>query len=251
VSKDNERIAPLPRGEDLPYSDGDKMESEQHVLQMTLLIETLQLGWADRQDFFVGGDMFIYFSALQAKKNDFRGPDVFVVMDTHRLPLRNSWVMWEEDNKLPTCIIELLSPSTEQVDRGEKMRIYERVMRVPLYFLFHPWTGAFEGYELVGDRYRPIAPAASGRLPAAQLGLELGLWEGAHHGAEAQWLRWFTPAGAVLPTGEEMAAAAIAHAKSEKARAEEAKARADEERARADELARRLAEYERRFGKLP
>jgi hypothetical protein len=27
--------------------------------------------------------MFVYYSELQAKSNDFRGPDVFVVLDTY------------------------------------------------------------------------------------------------------------------------------------------------------------------------
>ena len=40
--------------------------------------------------------MFLYFSKTQAKNNDFRGPDVFVVMNTSRRE-RKSWVVWEED----------------------------------------------------------------------------------------------------------------------------------------------------------
>lgn len=76
-----EDVAPYvpvpPPGEDeLPYSDGEPRESELHVKQSDLLRESLEYGWADRQDFYVASNMFVYFSELQTKKNDFRGPDV-------------------------------------------------------------------------------------------------------------------------------------------------------------------------------
>jgi Uma2 family endonuclease len=89
---------------------------------MVLLVQSLRNGWSDRTDFYVPSSMFMYFSETQARKNDFRGPDVFVVMNTTRRE-RKSWVVWEEDGKTPDVVIELMSESTEAVDRGEKMRI--------------------------------------------------------------------------------------------------------------------------------
>ncbi len=86
-----------PRGEDLPTEDGVPMESQAHRYQMTLLCETLELSWADR-DVYIGANMFLYFSALQSKTNDFRGPDFFVVLGAERR-FRGSWVMWEEGGK--------------------------------------------------------------------------------------------------------------------------------------------------------
>ncbi len=89
--------------------------------------------------------MFVYFSELQAKKNDFRGPDVFVVLDTVRRE-RKSWVVWGENGRTPDVVIELLSPSTEAVDRGEKMRVYSKLLRVTHYYLFDPMSQLAE-YE--------------------------------------------------------------------------------------------------------
>jgi len=43
------------------------MESETHVMQMTLLIESPELGWAGREDFYVGGNMFVHFSESKAQ----------------------------------------------------------------------------------------------------------------------------------------------------------------------------------------
>src|SRR5262249_49774065 len=118
-----------PPGElELPSEDGEPMESNRHRQQMTLLIQSLKRAWRDRHDYFVGGDMFVYFSETQTKKNDFRGPDVFVVLDTTDRD-RLSWVMWGEGGKLPDVVIELLSDRTRAVDRGEKMRIYSKIWR--------------------------------------------------------------------------------------------------------------------------
>ncbi|WP_437945809.1 Uma2 family endonuclease [Sorangium sp. So ce296] len=227
-----------PPGEDeLPHDDGEPMESDRHRKQMLLLIESLDLFWKDRDDVYVSGNMAIYFSELQTMKNDFRGPDVFVVLDTVRRD-RKSWVVWQENGRTPDLVIELLSESTESVDRGEKMRIYAKVLRVPEYFLFDPMKNLLEGYALdVGSRaYRPMDPSAGGELVSQQLGLRLGVRDGSYLGSEGKWLRWLDAEGRALPTAEEQA------------RAAEEQARAAEERAQA--LAEKLAAYEKRFGPL-
>lgn len=239
--------APPPRGVDLPYSDGEPMESRRHFQQMVLLIETLNRAWRDRDDFFVGGDMFVYFSETQAKNNDFRGPDVFVVLDSHRDDDRRSWVVWEENGRTPDVVIELLSPSTEAVDRGRKMDIYARVLKVAAYYLYDPLTHVLEGYALdeTSRRYRPLAEAADGTLPCEPLGLRLGIVEGVHFlGDHRPWLRWLDASGP-LPTDAEVIEDAEKRAEAERQRAEAERRRADEQQRRADELAARLAELER------
>jgi Uma2 family endonuclease len=228
---------PPPGAKDLPYDDGEPMESERHVKQMTLLTQSLSLAWKDRQDFYVGGNMFLYFSELQTKKNDFRGPDVFVVLDTVKKE-RLSWVVWEEGGRTPDVVIELLSESTEDVDRGEKMQVYARVLMVGEYYLFDPWTGVLEGYALdrASRTYRRMeALDERGTVPCEQLGLRLGVVPGRYHDLEMGFLRWIDQDSRVLPTGEELAAAASARAEQESARAEQESARAEQESARADQ----------------
>jgi Uma2 family endonuclease len=236
-----ERIAP-PRGEDLPTEDGIPMESQLHLLVMTLLIESLELFWTGRQDFFVGGNMCFYYSALQSKVNDFRGPDFFVVLDTEHKK-RESWVMWEEGGKAPNLILEILSRSTESKDRGEKMRIYERSLRIPEYFLYDPRTGVLEGYHLVGRSYESIPPTAEGRLASNQLGLLLGVEACTFMNYPDRFVRFYTPDGLRLPSGEEQ------RAEAERQWAEAERQRAEAER-QAAALMERLREYERRFGSL-
>jgi Uma2 family endonuclease len=94
-------VPELPPGEDeLPYDDGEPMDTERHRKQMNLLSGSLELAWDDRQDFYVGANMAVYFSELQVKKNDFRGPDLFVVLDTVRRE-HKSWVVWQEGGRTP------------------------------------------------------------------------------------------------------------------------------------------------------
>ncbi|HVS00133.1 MAG TPA: Uma2 family endonuclease, partial [Thermoanaerobaculia bacterium] len=132
-------LAPLPF--ELVLDDGEPLESEWHILQIFLLWELLRQAMAEqgRADFYVGGNMFVYYSIPQAwevaeeemkglEKRAFRGPDVFWVggvADPERN--RTGWIAWEEGGRLPDLIIELLSPSTSKKDRTEKRDLYSRV----------------------------------------------------------------------------------------------------------------------------
>ena len=187
--------------------------------------------------------MAVYYSHLQTKQNDFRGPDVFVVLDTVRR-LRKSWVVWEEGGRRPDAVIELLSPTTEAADRGVKKRIYARLLSVSHYYLFDPVTGVFEGYVLDPNTrdYTLMAPAPSGDLPCSVLGLSLGVRPGRYQGVEHDWLRWLDADGHVLPTDEEQARGAQAQARSAQAQARDAQALAEEQRKQRMEAESRLAE---------
>jgi Uma2 family endonuclease len=227
-------VAP-PRGEDLPSSDGMPMESQKHVQQMMDLIQSLRLGLG-RDDVFIGGNMFLSFSQLQSRRNDFRGPDVFVVVgvDPHE---RRSWVVWEEDGRAPDVVIELLSPSTEAEDRGPKMEVYARSLRVPEYYLFDPVEGRLEAYarDAESRRYARRQPSAAHRFQSWATQLELGVAPDiVSDGIRGPWLRWFRPDGSLVPTAVELAA-------QERARADQERARADQQRERADGLAAALA----------
>src|SRR4051812_6023263 len=177
---DEPEIPVVPPGElELPSEDGEPMESNRHRQQMVLLIQALKRAWSDRHDFFVGGNMFVYFSETQVKKNHFRGPDFFVVLGTTDRD-RRSWVAWGEDGKLPDVVIELLSDRTRKVDWGEKMHVYSRLWKTSEYFLYDPWSHALDGFRLEPSTldYVRIAPDSRGDLFCQRLGLSLGLRQG-------------------------------------------------------------------------
>ena len=213
-----------PTEDELPYDDGVPMESPRHAAQMNLLIETLDLHWADRENFFVGGNMFVYYSTQQARNQDFKGPDFFAVLDVPKRE-RKSWVIWEE-GKGPDVVIELLSISTAMRDKTEKKQIYQDRLRVPEYYWFDPFTTEWAGFVLSQHEYQPLPINQQGHMVCSTLGLVLLQWEGIYRDIEARWLRWATPDSTLLPTYREVA--------------EQEKQRAEQEKQRADLMAERL-----------
>ena len=177
-------------------SDEPPMETELHLRQLMLLIQSLELLWKDRQDFYAFGNLTIYYSPNQRKSEYFRGPDFFVVLGVARKP-RKSWVVWEEDGKYPHVIIDILSDSTAETDRGLKKEIYQETFRTPNYFWFDPNSLEFKGFQLMVGKYEEIAANEQGWLWSQQLELFLGV-----HDSQ---LRFFTPEGKLVPTPEEVA----------------------------------------------
>lgn len=172
------------------------LETKRHLYQIILLLQCLEYLWRDRTDFFAAGNLTIYYSLRQIKNQDFRGPDFFVALDTEQRD-RKSWTVWEEDGKYPNVIVEILSDSTEQVDRGLKKQLYQDVFHTHEYFWFHPYTLEFAGWRSDGKHYQSIAPTAEGWLWSEELQLYLGL----HH----EQLRYFAADRALVPTPEEAA----------------------------------------------
>ena len=224
----------LPTQDELPYDDGIPMDTPRHGIQMNLMTDSLIRHWKDRDDYFVGGNMFVYFSPQQVKTHDYRGPDVLVVLDVDGTRERKSWVVWEE-GKPPDVVIELLSDSTAEFDKDEKKKIYQDRLRVPEYFWFDPFRGDWAGFALRAGRYRRIKPDKHGRLISERLGLALVRWEGSYQRLNGWWLRWETLDGKLLPTGDECAEQADARAAQERERAEQERERAEQERARAEQ----------------
>lgn len=95
-----------PTQDELPCDDGVPMETQRHKLQLDLLIDGLVLWLEQREDGYVGGNMFLYYSMDQLRNQDFLRPDFFAVIDVPKGE-RKSWVVWEQ-GKAPDVIIELL-----------------------------------------------------------------------------------------------------------------------------------------------
>jgi Uma2 family endonuclease len=231
LTQDVESLNVMPEGVVFPPGDLESneppLESDLHRDQIDLLIRLLRWWWQQRHDFYVSGNLTIYYSPQQRKSSDFRGPDFFVVLNTEDKP-RKSWVLWEENGKYPNIIVELLSNSTAQTDRGLKKQIYQDTFRTPEYFWFDPESLEFQGFELLRGTYRQLQPNEQGWLWSEQLELYLGIHE--------KKLRFFTDEGQLVPTPEE---AAIDEQK-----------RANQEQQRAEQAEALLARYRERFGEF-
>lgn len=213
------------------YSDEPEMETNLHLRQMLLLIVCLEWFWrqggtAARSDYFVSGNLTIYYSQNQVKNRDFRGPDFFVVKGVEQRE-RKSWTIWEEEGRYPDVIVEILSESTASIDRTTKKELYQTTFRTPEYFWFDPESLEFQGFYLVKNTYQPIAPNPQGWLWSDELNLFLGIHD--------RQLRYFTAQGDLVPTPQESALL-------EEQQRQIAEVRADQEAQRAERLAAKLRE---------
>jgi Uma2 family endonuclease len=195
--------------------------------------------WHDRDDFFLGANLTIYFSRQQLKNRDFRGPDLFLVRPTAKKS-RKSWVVWEEDGQYPNLIIELLSDSTAEVDdlrsvgdhRNLKKALYQDRFHTPEYFWFSPETLEFAGFSLVGGVYQPMPQTPEGYRWSDELQLFLGIHDGK--------LRYFTPTKQLVPTPEERSRHAQAKAQQAQAEVQQAQAKTQQVQAEVQRLAAKL-----------
>lgn len=221
--------------QNLLETDDVPLESDWHRLAMNLLIEVISYHFRERKDYFVGGNMFLYFSARQARDRDYRGPDFFYVDGAEHDRERSYWAVWEEEGRYPNVIIELSSPSTAEEDHTTKFRIYERTFRTPEYFIYNPDTQLLEGWRLNNrQRYRPIKPDERGWLWSEELELWLGPARSTYLFTERVFLRFFDPEGRMLPTIAEAA-------EQERVRAEAAETRAEAAEAEIERLRRENA----------
>ena len=256
---------------DLVLEDGVPLESWYHRLQMVLFLELaryrmLELG---HTQFFLNGDMFIYYSHEQAaqvaeeeeqmrlfedgflpdepEKKAYRGPDVFLVKDvpTNR---RDVWKVWDEGERYPDLIVELLSPSTATEDYGKKKKLYQDLFKTSEYFLYAPDSVTFDGFRILDNTYQPIQRSAQGRRWSRELEVYVGIWHGEYEGQTANWLRLFYSDGTLVPTNMECREAAERRAEAAERRAEVAADRAELERQAREaaelEVARLRALYE-------
>jgi Uma2 family endonuclease len=215
-------------------SNEPPLESTRHLKQLILLLTCLERLWSDRNDFFVGGNLTIYYNLDQLTTKDFRGPDLFVVLDTERRD-RKSWMVWMEGGKYPNLILELLSDSTASIDRGVKKQIYQDIFRTPEYFWFHPDTLEFKGFRLgYQSQYEEIVPNERGWRWSQEVQLYLGI--------ENRQLRWFSPDGQLVPTPQEAELQERLQLEAERQRSTQAQAEVQAERQRTEVERQRAAQ---------
>ncbi len=175
----------------LILSDEPQLESPEHYEQLALLTTSLNWNWRDRQGFFIGANLSIYYDRSELLRRKFCGPDFFLVKDVEPAK-RNSWVVWEEGGRYPDLIIEILSDSTAKTDRVDKKQLYQNIFRTPEYFWFHPYTLEFQGFQLSKKLiYEPINDT-NGMKWSNALQMYLGI--------HTNKLRFYSQDGNLIPT---------------------------------------------------
>jgi Uma2 family endonuclease len=227
---------PLPPT-DLIFDDGEPLESNRHRIAMNSLIDTLYQAYQGRNDFFAAGNMFLYYSSKQVRNQDFRGPDFFVVLNVDGKKPRQGWVVWEEEGRYPNIIVELLSPTTAKIDKGEKKKIYEQTFHTQDYLIYDPFDeNSLQGWSLgTNGKYQELVPDQRGWLWCQTLELWLGKWTGTILQEEATWLRFYDREGNLVLLGSEKA-------EQEKLRADRAEANLQQEQQKKEQALAELAQ---------
>ncbi len=193
----------LPTEFDLPGSDNQPVDNELQLLIPVLLRAILALLWADRNDWFLGVNLGLYYEP----KLPAIAPDGFLSLGVPRVrangKLRLSYLLWQE-NVMPQWVLEVVS-QTYGSEYDEKLREYAN-LGVLYYTVYNPnhWQrdkhDPFEVYRLVGGRY-VRHPGNPSWMPEAGLGI--GVERGTHEGVTQDWLYWYDERGNRYPAPED------------------------------------------------
>ncbi len=257
----------LPTMYDLPSEDPEEpgLPDEYHQWQAQLLSASCIPSNYPADRVFSASDLNLYYDSNHP--NWYKRPDWYLVVGISRFyqdrDLRQSYVIWDEAVN-PLIAIEFLSPSTEDEDLGltesepnkppTKWQVYERILKIPYYFVFSKYNNQLRVFRLIGNRYREQVLTGS-RFWIPEIQLSLGLWQGAFLQNERLWLRWYDINGNLVPTAEEFerqrALLESQRAEFERQQAEIERQQAESERQRAEfekqqaELERQRAEFEK------
>ena len=221
-----------------PETDGKPMaESDLHRDLMLELIATLGHQFRDDRNFYVSGNLLIYFEKGNPEMSV--SPDLFVVRGVPKKQ-RKIYKTWEE--KGPELTLELTSKSTHLEDLGKKRAVYER-LKVKEYFIFDPegvhFQPRFRAFKLKDGILQPVSEfrtiAGAQVFSSKVVGLDLY--------ARGTSLRWVDPR-----TGEPLLVPAELYdrieAEKKRAEAETKRAEVEKEHAEAEKRRADAAEAE-------
>ncbi len=220
----------LPTEFDLPDTDDQPVDNELQILLPALMRAILALLWADRNDWFMGVNLGLYYDPnLPAI-----GPDGFLSLGVPRLrdsgELRLSYLVWHE-GIMPQWVLEVVSqkPGGECTEKFAK---YAQ-MGILYYTIYNPKHtrrdkhDRFEVYRLIDGEY---VRQTGDPVWMPELGLGIGTAIGQHEGITKEWLYWYDAAGSPHPAPVDV----IAQARRRAQQAELAQQQAETERQQAE-----------------
>ncbi len=246
----------LPTAEELPSSDETPVDNQLQNDIPNLLLSVLASIWADRDDWYFGVDMAVYYNPDESAIV----PDGFLAIGvSHDTGERGrlSYVLWEEQNVMPMLSLEVISERYGS-EYETKFADYE-ALGILYYAIYNPFSGRrgrfknrqrLEIYRLISGKYE-LLPNENNRVWLPEIGLALGYEQGSHVAWCREWLYWYDQSGDRYLTDREDAlnAKAIANrerliASQERIAKQEAEAIANQERliATQERIAKELSE---------
>ncbi|HEY9702395.1 MAG TPA: Uma2 family endonuclease, partial [Allocoleopsis sp.] len=170
----------LPTMYDLPSEDPeeDGVPNLYHWQQGDLLRKTCKPIDYYPDQLFTASDLNLYYDVNHTKW--YKRPDWFLVIGVDSLykktESRQSYVIWQEEIS-PLIVVELLSPGTAKEDLGKKAtkaelerdndveikesksptpkwEVYEKILKVPYYFVFSDISNKLRYFKLVNGEYK-------------------------------------------------------------------------------------------------
>lgn len=232
----------LPTAEELPSSDETPVDNQLQNDIPNLLLSLLASIWADRDDWYFGVDMGIYYNPDEPAIV----PDGFLAMGVkHDAGERGrlSYVLWEEQNIMPIFALEVVSERYNS-EYEDKLADYQ-TLGILYYAIYNPLSGRrgrfknrqrLEVYRLIAGKYE-LLPIENNRVWLPEIDLALGYEQGEHIAWQREWLYWYNASGDRYLTAEERAANAEIMAAQERLAKQQMQAIADQERQQKEKLA--------------
>ncbi|WP_271252584.1 Uma2 family endonuclease [Pseudanabaena sp. Chao 1811] len=200
----------LPTAEELPSSDETPVDNQLQNDIPNLLLSLLASIWADRDDWYFGVDMGIYYNPDEPAIV----PDGFLAIgvkhDTGERG-RLSYVLWEEQNIMPIFALEVVSERYNS-EYEDKLVDYQ-ALGIPYYAIYNPLSGRrgrfknrqrLEVYRLISGKYE-LLPIENNRVWLPEIDLALGYEQGEHIAWQREWLYWYNASGDRYLTANERA----------------------------------------------
>ena len=225
----------LPTAEELPSSDETPVDNQLQNDIPNLLLSLLALIWANRNDWYFGVDMGVYYNPDEAAIV----PDGFLAVGVkHNTGEKGrlSYLRWAENDIMPILFLEVVS-ETYNSEYEKKLADYQ-TLGILYYAIYNPLTGRrgrfknrqrLEVYRLIEEKYE-LLPSENNRVWLPEIELALGYENGEHIGWEREWLYWYDESGNRYLTAKERAMNAEAIATQERLIATQERLIAQQER---------------------
>ncbi|NET61180.1 MAG: Uma2 family endonuclease [Symploca sp. SIO2E6] len=239
----------LPTSEELPCSDETPVDNELQNLIPNLLLYILAFIWPERQDWFFGVDMAIYY-LYQGKRQPAVTPDGFLSIGVPRCSSekgRLSYVLWEEDDIPPLLALEIVSKHYND-EYEEKKEKYIK-LGVKYYLIYNPNHSQrgkhqpFELYRLEQGRYI-LQTTEPYWIP--EIGLGIGRGKITHVGWGREWLLWYDQEGHAYALPEEVVKTERQLIGKLRQQAEQQRQLAEQEHQRAEQMRQELEQERQR-----
>ena len=194
----------LPSSSELPSSDDTPVDNEDQNFIPNFLLFLLENIWAERQDWYFGVDMGVYYN--RKKPIPAIVPDAFLSLGVQRRKPtgRLSYTFWEEEDTIPSFVLEMVSQKYGGEYEG-KAATYAKI-GVLYYLVYNPnhWQRhnkePFEIYKLINGSYKK---QLSEPYFMPEIGLGIGREQKVIRGIEREVLCWYDSLGNSYKNAEE------------------------------------------------